>query len=59
MAIPLMHFLGAKVEDNALIMLVGKASVLLPAPPVIAAVLSKFSAAVADTIGGGNMVEAK
>jgi hypothetical protein len=54
-----MHFLGAKVEDNALIMLVGKASVLLPAPPVIAAVLSKFSAAVADTIGGGNMVEAK
>ncbi|MGD8270728.1 MAG: hypothetical protein PVH69_11175 [Desulfobacterales bacterium] len=59
LAIPLMHFLGAKVEDNALIMLAGKASVLLPAPLVIAAVLSQFSAAVADTIGGGgNTVEA-
>ena len=54
-----MHFLGAEVEDNALIMLAGKASVLLPVPLVIAAVLSQFSAAVADTIGGGgNMVEA-
>lgn len=59
LAIPLMHFLGAKVEDNALIMLAGKASVLLPVPLVIAAVLSQFSAAVADTIGGGgNAVEA-
>jgi len=59
LAIPLMHFLGKKVEDNALIMLAGKASVLLPIPLVIAAVLSQFSAAVADTIGGGgNMVEA-
>lgn len=59
LAIPLMHFLGKKVEDNALIMLAGKASVLLPVPLVIAAVLSQFSAAVADTIGGGgNMVEA-
>ena len=54
-----MHFLGVKVEDNALIMLAGKASMLLPVPLVIAAVLSQFSAAVADTIGGGgNMVEA-
>ena len=54
-----MHFLGAKVEDNALIMLAGKASSLLPVPLIIAAVLSQFSAAVADTIGGGgNMVEA-
>ena len=59
LAIPLMHFLGKKVEDNALIMLAGKASVLLPVPLVIAAVLSQFSAAVADAIGGGgNMVEA-
>ena len=50
LATPLMHFLGAEVEDNALIMLAGKASVLLPVPLVIAAVLSQFSAAVADTI---------
>jgi len=42
----------------ALIMLAGKASSLLPVPLIIAAVLSQFSAAVADTIGGGgNMVE--
>jgi hypothetical protein len=52
-ATPLMHLLGAKVKDNALIMLAGKASALLPIPLVIAAVLSQFSAAVADTIGGG------
>ena len=59
LSIPLMHFLGKKIEDNALIMLAGKASVLLPIPLVLAAVLSQFSAAVADTIGGGgNMVEA-
>lgn len=58
LAIPLMHFLGAKVEDNALIMLAGKASFLLPVSLVAAAVLSQFSAAVADTIGGGgNLAE--
>lgn len=59
LATPLMHFLGSSVEDNALIMLAGKAAVWLPLPLVGAAVLSQFSAAVADTMGGGgNMVEA-
>ena len=59
LATPLMHFLGDTVKDNDLIMLAGKASVLLPIPLVCAAVLSQFSAAVADTMGGGgNMVEA-
>lgn len=54
----MMHFLGTKVEDNALIMLAGKAAFLLPVPPVATAVLGQFSAAVADTIGGcGNLVE--
>jgi hypothetical protein len=54
-----MHFLGDTVKDNDLIMLAGKASVLLPIPLVCAAVLSQFSAAVADTLGGsGNAVEA-
>ena len=58
-ATPLMHFLGDTVKDNDLIMLAGKASLLLPIPLVCAAVLSQFSAAVADTMGGGgNMVEA-
>lgn len=59
LATPLMHFLGDTVKDNDLIMLAGKASVLLTIPLVCAAVLSQFSAAVADTMGGGgNMVEA-
>jgi hypothetical protein len=53
LATPLMHFLGDKPADNALIMLAGKASHLLPVPLIAAAVLSQFSAAVADTIGGG------
>ena len=59
LATPLMHYLGDTVKDNDLIMLAGKASILLPIPLVCAAVLSQFSAAVADTMGGGgNMVEA-
>ena len=44
-ATPLMHFSGARVEDNALIMLTGKAREWLPVPLVTAAVLSQFSAA--------------
>ena len=59
LATPLMHFLSTTVEDNALIMLAGKAAAWLPLPLIGAAVLSQFSAAVADTMGGGgNMVEA-
>ena len=58
LATPLMHFLGGKVADNGLIILAGKASILLTVPLVVAAVLSQFSAAVADTIaGGGDMAE--
>lgn len=58
LATPLMHFLGDTVKDNDLIMLAGKASGLLPLPLICAAVLSQFSAAVADTMGGsGNIVE--
>ena len=55
-ATPLMHFLGNQVEDNGLLKLAAKASVLLPIPLVIAAVLSQFSAAVADVVGGGGNV---
>ncbi len=56
LSIPLMHFLGDSPSDNALIMLAGKASPFLPVPLIVAAVLSQFSAAVADTIGGGGNV---
>ena len=58
LATPLMYFLGDTVDDSALIVLAGKAAVWLPAPLIAAAVLSQFSAAVADTIAGaGNMIE--
>jgi len=57
-ATPLMHFLGNQVEDNGLLMLAAQASDLLPIPLVIAAVLSQFSAAVADVVAaGGNVAE--
>jgi hypothetical protein len=52
-ATPLMHFLSSQVEDNGLLVLTAKASVLLTAPLVIAAVMSQFSAAVADVVAGG------
>lgn len=59
LATPLMVYLSGPVRDDALISLAGRASFLLPIPLVAAAVLSQFSAAVADTLGGeGNMVEA-
>lgn len=58
-AIPLMHYLTGPVRDDSLIVLAGKASILLPLPLIAAAVLSQFSASVADTLGGeGNIVEA-
>lgn len=56
-ATPLMHFLGGKVEDNGLLILAAKAAVWLPIPLVFAAVLSQFSAAVADVVAAGGNVE--
>jgi len=58
-ATPLMHYLTGPVRDDSLIILAGKASMLLPVPLIAAAVLSQFSASIADTLGGeGNIVEA-
>jgi hypothetical protein len=57
-ATPLMHFLGNEVQDNGLLLIAAKAAVWLPIPLVIAAVLSQFSAAVADVVAaGGNVAE--
>ena len=57
-ATPLMHFLGSEVQDNGLLLLAAKVAVWLPIPLVCAAVLSQFSAAVADVVGaGGNVAE--
>jgi hypothetical protein len=57
-ATPLMHFLGHEVQDNGLLILAAKAAAWLPIPLVFAAVLSQFSAAVADVVAaGGNVAE--
>jgi hypothetical protein len=58
-ALPLVHTLDGSYNDNSLIKLAGTASGLLVAPLIIAAAMSQFSAAVADTLGAtGNMEEA-
>ena len=59
LALPLLHTLNGKYDDNSLISLVGTVSALLVAPLVVAAALSQFSAAVADTLAAtGNLEEA-
>lgn len=58
-ATPMMHYLAGPAADDALVGLAWRVSPLLPIPLIAAAVLSQFSAAVADTLGGeGNIVEA-
>ena len=58
LATPLMHFLKTPVNDNDLIVLAGQVIFFLPLMVIASAVLSQFSAAVADTIAGsGNMFE--
>ncbi len=57
-AMPLVHSLNGQYDDNSLMKLAGVASSLLIAPLVIAAAMSQFSAAVADTLAAtGNMQE--
>jgi hypothetical protein len=57
-AMPLVHTLNGQYDDNSLMKLAGVASSLLIAPLVIAAAMSQFSAAVADTLAAtGNMQE--
>ena len=58
LALPLVYQLKGKYDDNSLIALAGIASGLLAVPLIVAAALSQFSAAVADTFSAiGNMVE--
>ena len=57
-AMPVVYTLHGQYNDNSLIKLAGTASSLLVAPLVIAAALSQFSAAVADSLAAtGNMQE--
>jgi len=58
LALPLLHTLNGKYDDDSLIALVLVASSVLVIPLVIAASLSQFSAAVADTLASaGNIQE--
>jgi len=58
LALPIVHTLNGKYDDNSLIALVGTAAALLAVPLIVAAALSQFSAAVADTLAAtGNMQE--
>jgi hypothetical protein len=58
LALPLLHRLNGQYDDNSLIKLTGLASALLVVPLIIAAAMSQFSAAVADTLTAtGNMEE--
>lgn len=50
LAVPIVPVLNGIYDDNSLITLAATASVLLPIPLIIAASLSQFSAAVADTL---------
>ena len=59
LALPVVHTLNGVYDDNSLISLVGVAAALLAVPLIVAAALSQFSAAVADTLAAtGNMQEA-
>lgn len=58
LATPLMHFLGDHITDNGLMEIARTVAIWLPAPLVLAAIFSQFSAAIADTLGAsGNMLE--
>lgn len=58
LATPLMHFLGDHITDDGLMEIARTVAIWLPAPLVLAAIFSQFSAAIADTLGAsGNMLE--
>ena len=58
LALPVVHTLNGSYDDNSLIALVGVAASLLVVPLIVAAAMSQFSAAVADTLAAtGNMQE--
>jgi len=57
LALPLLtHMKGTDPDETAIIELAGLVSPILPVLLVVAAVMSQFSAAVADTIGGGGLM---
>ena len=58
LVMPLLHFLnGVTPDETAIVSLAGEAAMILPFMLIVAAVMSQFSAAVADTIGAGGLVQ--
>jgi hypothetical protein len=58
LVLPAVHTLDGRYDDDSLIALVGIAASVLTVPLVLAAALSQFSAAVADTLAAtGNLQE--
>ncbi len=54
---PLIHYLSpGRLDETAIIDLSGYVSVVLPLMLIIGATMSQFSAAVADTLGGGGLL---
>jgi len=59
LALPIVPILNGEYAANSLILLAAEVSILLSAPLIVAAALSQFSAAVADTLAAAeNMAEA-
>lgn len=57
LALPLLtHLKGTDPDETAIIELARLVSPFLPAMLIVAAVMSQFSAAVADTVGGGGLM---
>ncbi|MDQ7019550.1 MAG: hypothetical protein Q9M33_10310 [Robiginitomaculum sp.] len=57
LAQPILPVLNGQYEDNSLITLAATAAVFLPLPLIIAAVLSQFSAAVADALAAVSNIQ--
>jgi hypothetical protein len=54
---PLLHWLQVGATDEtSIIDLAGKAAIVLPSMLIVAAIMSQFSAAVADTVGAGGLL---
>ena len=54
---PLLHWVDlSAIDETSIIDLAGKVAVVLPPMLIVAAIMSQFSAAVADTVGAGGLV---
>jgi len=56
LALPLMSDFHAQRDETAIITLSAMVAVVLPAMLIVAAVMSQFSAAIADTVGSGGLL---